>query len=714
MAESIGLAASVVTLIQLSLKVGELCYDYCKTVKGSQQDFKKLGDEIASIHQLLEEIRSLASGDDKNNPQYPRLLEWTKNPSLEDYKTALEELKEKLDVPGRRESTKMLAWPFQKQKMERYLVLLEGQRSQLQLLLTTATTKTATQILRKLDGYKEFRGVLRWLNVVDPASNYSSAIDVREPGTGNWLLEGDEYREWKGGRGGVLWLYGIPGCGKTVLSAAAIEDVERLCEASNDHALAYFYFTFSDSEKQKLSNMLLSLIGQLPKRPSDRGLPGGIVDLYNGTKAVGKLASPKALKDLLSQIIKGFKKTFIVLDALDEVPKSERKGLLSWLTELTADPNLESLSILITSRPEADIAKCIRQLATFAIPLQSKTVDPDIREYIQKSLDGNDGFENFPNEIKSEIEVTLVARSQGMFRWVVCLLRILEDCIALKDVRAALERLPEDLDSVYSRILESIPGAQREYIQRAMRWLTFSGEPLTLGQLAEAVQIEYVVDKYGEDSEPLFDMESLRRICPSLISFEDARNDKSHPAESRRLRLAHFSVKEYLISDRAAKGPTAYYHISEDQANLLMGHACLSRILRHSAPGTTHGETVEKTSFLYHSARYWFVYIRSIEDTAPAPLSNAALKVLELGNIWLDVYNPDIFGGRSPVYPTAIYYSSFLNLVTACKLLAKREEDTVDVNAQGGLYGNALQAARARGHESVAQLLLSHGADLDI
>ncbi|KAF2647015.1 hypothetical protein K491DRAFT_615416, partial [Lophiostoma macrostomum CBS 122681] len=33
-----------------------------------------------------------------------------------------------------------------------------------------------------------------------------------------------------------------------------------------------------------------------------------------------------------------------------------------------------------------------------------------------------------------------------------------------------------------------------------------------------------------------------------------------------------------------------------------------------------------------------------------------------------------------------------------------------DVNAQGGLYGNALQAASIKGHEQVVKLLLDKGA----
>ncbi|CUS14582.1 unnamed protein product, partial [Tuber aestivum] len=564
---------------------------------------------------------------------------------------------------------------------------------------------------------KKFQKVQKWLNVVDPTSDYSSMRELREPDTGTWLLEGPEYINWKEGRKGLLWLHGIPGCGKSVLSATVIKDVENLCESKDDHALAYFYFTFSDSEKQNLVNMLLSLIGQLPKRPSERGLPREVVDLYKSTGAVRKSAEIKELKKVLSQIIKGFGRTFIVLDALDEVPTRVRGSLLSWIGELKADHNAGSLSILVTSRPEADIVGSLEQLNGFSISLQSSTIDPDIRAYIRKSLVGKNGFKKFTQEIKSEIEKTLVSGSQGMFRWVDCLLRILEECMEPKAVRDALRELPEDLDSIYARILEAIPKRQKEYIRRAMNWLAFSAEPLTLSQLAEAVVIEYNVDKYGEDSENLFDTYSLMSICPSLISFEDARDGESSSQDSWRLRLAHFSVKEYLISDRAARGPSAYYHISEEKANLRMGHACLGRILRHSGEGTIRGNKVEKTSFLYHSARHWFTYFRSIEYTAPTPLFEAAVKVLELGQAWLDMYDPDNPWQSDPLdsrtYPPAIYYCSLLNLVTAFKLLVNRKEEAVNVNAQGGHYGNALQAAAKNGTEPIVRLLLERGADVN-
>ncbi|KAJ6140213.1 hypothetical protein N7471_006699 [Penicillium samsonianum] len=40
-------------------------------------------------------------------------------------------------------------------------------------------------------------------------------------------------------------------------------------------------------------------------------------------------------------------------------------------------------------------------------------------------------------------------------------------------------------------------------------------------------------------------------------------------------------------------------------------------------------------------------------------------------------------------------------------------ERGVDVNAQGGHYGNALQAARAGGHDKIAQMVLERGVDVN-
>ena len=40
-------------------------------------------------------------------------------------------------------------------------------------------------------------------------------------------------------------------------------------------------------------------------------------------------------------------------------------------------------------------------------------------------------------------------------------------------------------------------------------------------------------------------------------------------------------------------------------------------------------------------------------------------------------------------------------------------ENGADVNTQGGVYGNALQAASSYGHEAIVRVLIENGADVN-
>ena len=73
---------------------------------------------------------------------------------------------------------------------------------------------------------------------------------------------------WGLSRGGpkhrMVWMYGPAGCGKTILSSAAIEDIKTYChDGQANAAQAIFYFSFSDNRKQGLLDLLYSLVEQL-------------------------------------------------------------------------------------------------------------------------------------------------------------------------------------------------------------------------------------------------------------------------------------------------------------------------------------------------------------------------------------------------------------------------------------------------------------------
>lgn len=71
--------------------------------------------------------------------------------------------------------------------------------------------------------------------------------------------------------------------------------------------------------------------------------------------------------------------------------------------------------------------------------------------------------------------------------------------------------------------------------------------------------------------------------------------------------------------------------------------------------------------------------------------------------------------------PLKHFFSQHMVQVHACSMLCRSMattpvqivllENGADVNAQGGVYGNAMQAASSRGHEAIIALLLENGAN---
>jgi hypothetical protein len=47
-----------------------------------------------------------------------------------------------------------------------------------------------------------------WLNPINQADIHAAAFRKHEPGTGEWFLEGEIFRNWKRDAGTSLWLHG--------------------------------------------------------------------------------------------------------------------------------------------------------------------------------------------------------------------------------------------------------------------------------------------------------------------------------------------------------------------------------------------------------------------------------------------------------------------------------------------------------------------------
>jgi Cdc6-like AAA superfamily ATPase len=258
--------------------------------------------------------------------------------------------------------------------------------------------------------------IYRWLSSSDPSTNFNKALEQRQEGTGLWLLQSSLFQKWHRQQHSFLWLYGIPGCGKTILSSTIIE---HLMDTHPDQLLLYFYFDFTDASKQTFDNVLRSLISQLyHKRKDTQKL---LDSLFSSCGNGRSQPTCESLCKVFLQMINQAQEIYIVLDALDECPKRKgphSEGLLAWIQSLL-DLEQRNVHLLVTSRPEHDIELVLRKIARSdedIVPIQSGLIEDDIRSYVHTRVRTGDGLKRWKSrpDVLDEIQSVLMEKSQGM------------------------------------------------------------------------------------------------------------------------------------------------------------------------------------------------------------------------------------------------------------------------------------------------------------
>ena len=334
---------------------------------------------------------------------------------------------------------KMLVWPFKADAMQKILQVIQKQKINLILALASDEARAVSQmedsleanaeallqikhiLAQNMETMTEFRDVVQneierkelekmkqWLQSTDPGPNHRAAQEAHEPLTGNWLLESPDYCAWRAGSGALLWLNGISGCGKTVLSATVIEDVRRFCSTNPDTCYAFYYFDFNDAAKRKPQSMVSSLLGMLGC--SMESQPQCIRDLHDKHLSGQQEPSFDDMFSALVSVLQGRHKVYILLDALDEC--SEQDRLLKCIC--TIESTCKNVSIFVSSRREYNITEVLVDHVTYDIDMKIAAVDADIELFVRNFLSTDRALGKWPSDIRAEIKDELCGRSGGM------------------------------------------------------------------------------------------------------------------------------------------------------------------------------------------------------------------------------------------------------------------------------------------------------------
>jgi len=244
-----------------------------------------------------------------------------------------------------------------------------------------------------------------------------------------------------------------------------------------------------------------------------------------------------------------------------------------------------------------------------------------------------------------------------------------------------------------------------------LQCLVAAVRPLRVEELAEVLAFDFSAEGVPklnpawrwEDQE-----EAVMSACSSLVVIiEDG--------DSRIVQFSHFSVKEFLTSDRlvGSSGDVSCYHILLEVAHMILAQACVGVLLQ--LDDRVDRDKIKDFPLAIYAAEHWVEHA-GVENVS-SHIKDEMECLFDANKphfaAWLWIYVSSMTT-MSPEKPEAVplYYAARFGFrdLTA-HLLAEHPED---VRAKGGSEVTPLHASAYHGHVDVVSLLIDHFPNLDI
>ena len=302
-------------------------------------------------------------------------------------------------------------------------------------------------------------------------------------------------------------------------------------------------------------------------------------------------------------------------------------------------------------------------------------------------------------------------------------------------IRRALDELPDTLDETYERTLLDINEDNWAYAHRLFQCITVASRPLRVEELAEFLAFD-------------FDEAENPRIEASWRP-DNAEDAVVKVGGTTVVQFSHFSVKEFLTSNRIARGRVARYYIPLEPAHLTITRACLTVLLLLDS--SSNRATIKNLPLAFYAARFWVDHAKfgdvslhvqdairrvfdpvepylstwswltdhdeirySISETPTTsrlpPLRRALLHGLFDVAEWL-------ITSRSQDPDELYRYKTLLHTVSGGGQLEMARwliKHGADPNATRNVGWRPLQIASKLGHLEILRLLIGSGADVDV
>ncbi|KAF7547245.1 hypothetical protein G7Z17_g7857 [Cylindrodendrum hubeiense] len=474
------------------------------------------------------------------------------------------------------------------------------------------------QIQRNYQDQKE-RALLQ--DLASDYEGYKNFNPQKVEGTCKWFFNDARFRKWRDSNtSSLLWVSAGPGCGKSVLSRALIDDC-RLSTNVTTSTVCHFFFKDGDESRMYSTNALCAILHQLFTQDPTSSLIRNALPSHKNYGEKLALNFSELWRILIECVMSSDSGEVVcILDALDECNADGRRQLINQLKDfyfkqdkMQSSPS--KLKFLITSRPYDDLEASFGKFSGAAAYLRfdgdekSEQISQEINLVIDARM--HDIAGSFPNEDRNIIRASLKGMGHRTYLWLHLTFDIIEQSPCEYGRRTDIEALLSELPSRISEAYEKILGRSKNQTQTEMilRIILAAGRPLNLDEANIALTLALQKPQFASHAaleSQLWPRDSFRSVVKNLCGlFVNVYDSK--------LSLIHQTAREFLINpERQGKW--------QGRLNMSKSHSTMSQaglhylLLPDLATLIQNPPGGQERSFLSYAAAHWPLHYISQED----------------------------------------------------------------------------------------------------
>ncbi|RSL66794.1 hypothetical protein CEP54_003561 [Fusarium duplospermum] len=414
----------------------------------------------------------------------------------------------------------------------------------------------------------------------------------------------------------ILCLYGIKGCGKSVLVKSIAERLTDMGEI----ALHFSFWAGSETQRKLLDllrTILWQLLGHLPDvQVQHLSTPLVTEPSLNEHNVLDIIH--KALHVIQSDI-------YCIIDGIDESTDN-------WTSR--RDRCLQAVFALVEQHPKIHLLVSGREptMRTLlkesppTIEVTESLVQHDMRRFISVELQDALTIQNA--EVEALVRTTLEAKSQIMFLWAALVFKELRRCYSIREIKKTLSQVPRDLDREYYRLFQQLmdrtggtltkPSVSMKRAHRILSTILACAEPLTAQELCYAYAAQE--NTSGNIEDDLIAVEGITDSCGDFLRVTEGR-----------YHLVHTSAADFLIRPseewKDEDSDIEYFRVDPGDSQQSMCAACLGYMntLDWGYPLTDNGarDLPSKYPFFLYSTKFLPYHLAKALDLGRGSWANS-------------------------------------------------------------------------------------------